>query len=159
MSKEKQNGGDDVIARNRKAFHDYEIVESWEAGIALTGTEVKSCREKTVSLSDSYARILDGGQAVLLNANIAHYKHGNRFNHEPTRERPLLMRKSETRKIALEMKQKNYTLVPLKFYFKKGRVKVELALARGKSHGDKRETLRKKQDDMEAKRAASLRRK
>lgn len=147
---------DNVIARNRKAFHDYQIVESFETGIALTGTEVKSCRAKSVSLTEAYARI-DDGQLTLVDMNIAPYVCGNVFNHEPTRPRKLLMKKKEILRLSSKTKEKGLTLIPLKLYLKRGLIKVEMGLGKGKSFGDKRETLKKRQDDMDMRRAAGHR--
>ncbi len=147
---------DNVIARNRKAFHDYFVEESFETGIALSGTEVKSCREKSVSISEAFARI-DDGQLELYDMNVSPYKCGNRFNHEPTRVRKLLMRKKEILRLSSKIKEKGLTLVPLKLYLKNGLVKVELALVKGKAHEDKRESLKRKQDEMTIRRATGRR--
>ena len=143
---------DNVIARNRKAFHDYQILESFETGIALCGTEVKSCRMKSVSINEAYAKI-DNGQLTLMDMNISPYACGNRFNHEPDRQRKLLMKKKEILKLSSKTKEKGLTLIPLKLYLKKGLVKLELGLGKGKAFEDKRETLRKRQDDMDMRRA------
>lgn len=148
---DKKDGGS-VLARNRKAFHDYEILDTLEAGIELRGTEVKSCRNGGISPVDAFVRI-EKGEAILYSLNIAPYDFGNRFNHEPRRSRRLLLHKSEILKLSGKIREKGLTIVPLKFYLKKGRVKVEIGVARGKSYGDKRETLRKKQDDLDARRA------
>jgi SsrA-binding protein len=128
------------IAENRKARHDYFIEESYEAGIALQGTEVKSCRAGRVNLRDGYAHI-ENGEIYLSNVHISPYEQGNRFNHEPLRKRRLLMHKGEILKLFGEVRQKGYTLVPLRLYFKKGRVKVEIGLARGKKAYDKRDDI------------------
>jgi len=149
----RKDPSDNTLVRNRKAFHDYQILESFEAGIQLQGTEVKSCRERSVSLNEAYADIKNG--ELFLNAmNIAPYACGNRFNHEPTRPRKLLMQKKEILRLSAKTKEKGLTLVPLKLYLKKGLVKVEMALAKGKNVADKRDTLRKKQDDMDMRRAS-----
>lgn len=147
--KEKNDGS---IAKNKKAFHDYTILECFEAGIALKGTEVKSCRKHSVSFVDSFVSI-DRGEATLYNVNISPYDCGNRFNHEPTRPRKLLLHKAEIRKLAMQTREKGNTIVPLKFYLKHGKIKVEIGIAKGKTHGDKRETLKKKQSDLETRRA------
>jgi SsrA-binding protein len=131
------------ITINRKAHHDYFIIQTYEAGIALVGTEVKSLREGKVNLVDSYATIKNG-EVWLLGVHISEYKQGNINNHNPTRDRKLLLNKSEIRKLIGKTKEKGLTLVPLRMYFKNGRVKVELALARGKKSYDKRETIAKK---------------
>ena len=149
---------DPVIARNRKAFHDYEILETCEAGIVLVGTEVKSCREHSVQLQDCFARI-ERGELLAYGIHIALYEFGNRFNHEAKRPRKLLMHKKEILRLANKVKEKGYALIPLKMYLKGMRVKVELGIARGKTFGDKRETLRRKQDDMDMRRAVASARK
>ncbi len=151
MSK-REKSEDPAIVRNRKAFHDYQILESMEAGIQLCGTEVKSCRERSVSLNEAFAKI-EGGQLTLYGMNIAPYSCGNRFNHEPARPRRLLMRRKEILKLSSRIKERGLTLVPLKLYLKKSLVKVELGVAKGKTFGDKRETLRKRQDALDTRRA------
>lgn len=129
-----------TISVNRQAFHDFSIVEKFEAGIALTGTEIKSIREGKVNLRESYAKI-DGYQVWLQNAHIARYDPGNRYNHDPLRPRRLLLHKDEIRKLKQEVEKKGLTIVPLQLYIK-GRVsKVELGLARGKKQYDKRESI------------------
>lgn len=129
-----------VVAENRKARHDYHIEETYEAGLVLQGTEVKSLRDRHCSLRDSYAEIRDG-EVYLLNSHIAAYRHGNRFNHDPTRPRKLLLHKAEIRRLASKVRVRGYTLVPLRVYFKGPRAKVELALARGKRLYDKRRDI------------------
>lgn len=143
--------GDD-LAKNKKAFHQYHILETFESGIELKGTEVKSCREHSISMADSYVKI-ENGEAWLLNVNIATYKYGNQFNHEPMRVRKLLLHKREILKLSQSINEKGNTIVPLKFYLNRGKVKVQLGVAKGKTHADKRETLKKRQDDMDARRA------
>lgn len=143
--------GDD-LAKNKKAFHQYQILDKLEAGLELKGTEVKSCREHSITMADSYVKI-ENGEAWLLNVNIAVYKHGNQFNHDPKRNRKLLLHKSEIRKLIQQIGEKGLTIVPLKFYLSRGKVKVQLGIAKGKTHADKRDTLRKRQDDMDARRA------
>jgi SsrA-binding protein len=152
MSKKSKGKKDNALVKNRKAFHDYHILESYEAGLELKGTEVKSCRASSISLADSYVKI-ENGEAFLFNVHIAVYDHGNRFNHDPKRVRRLLLHKNEILKLSQLIKEKGNTIVPLKFYMKRGKVKVEIGVAKGKSHSDKRDTLRKKQDDLEARRA------
>lgn len=142
----------DVIARNRKAYHDYEIIESMEAGIELRGTEVKSCRLRSVSLNEAYAQI-EKGELFVFGLSISPYSHGNRFNHEAVRRRRLLMHKKEILKLSGRVKEKGFSLIPLKVYLKRGRVKVELGVGRGKTYGDKRETLKKRQDDLDVRRS------
>lgn len=131
------------ITVNRKARHEYLILQSFEAGIILTGTEVKALRQGKANLVDSYAS-LDKGEVWLHSANISAYEQGNINNHEPTRTRKLLLNKSEIRKLIGKVKEKGLTLIPLRLYFKNGKVKVELAVARGKKVYDKRESIAKR---------------
>lgn len=132
-----------AVAKNRKAFHDYEIVESYEAGIVLQGTEVKSIREGRINLKDSYAHV-KGGELWLENCHISPYPQGNIYNHEPMRARKLLLHKRQISKLAGDVTRKGMTLVPLSVYFLDGRVKVEIAVARGKKSYDKREAEKRK---------------
>lgn len=143
-----------VVARNRRARHDYFIDEVYEAGIALVGTEVKSIRAGKVSLRDSYAEV-QGGEVFLQNMHISPYDKGNRFNHDPRRPRRLLLHKREIRRLLGQTTQKGYTLIPLSLYLKRGKVKVELALARGKKLYDKRRDLAKRDAQREIARAMS----
>lgn len=129
-----------VITENRKARHDYHVEETFEAGIALAGTEVKSLRAGKANLKDSFARI-DHGEMFLFNAHISPYEQGNRFNHDPLRTRKLLMHAHEIRKLIGKVQEKGLTLVPLKMYFKNGKAKVLLALAKGKKLYDKRDDM------------------
>lgn len=145
-------GQEKTVCVNRRARHDYFIEESYEAGLVLTGSEVKSLREGKANLKDSYGRILKG-EAFLLNAHISPYSAANQFNHEPTRTRKLLLRKQEIRRLAGRVQERGLTLVPLKLYFKNGRAKVELALAKGKKLYDKRETLRRRAAEREMERS------
>ncbi len=138
-----KTAGIKIAAENRKARHDYHIHETFEAGIALTGTEVKSLRAGKANLKDSYARI-DNGELMLHNMHISPYEQGNRFNHEPLRTRKLLMHRYEINKLVGQTREKGYTLTPLKLYFSKGKVKVELALTTGKKNYDKRQDLAEK---------------
>ncbi|MCA1932284.1 MAG: SsrA-binding protein SmpB [Calditerrivibrio sp.] len=135
-----------ILSQNRKAYHDYEIEETYEAGIVLTGTEVKSCKNGQVNLKDSHIRI-SNGEAFLLNAHISPYEQGNYTNHEPTRTRKLLLHKREINKLAGKSQEKGLALIPLKIYLVKNRIKVEIALAKGRKSHDKRDEIRKK--DME----------
>ena len=146
--------GDNALAMNRKAGHDYIILEKYEAGIKLCGTEVKSCRAHDIAMTDSYVKI-ENGNALLLNVHIAPYKNGGMFNHDPKRPKQLLMHKQEILKLCQQIAQKGCTVVPLGFYLKGGLIKVSLGLCKGKTVGDKRETLREKQHDMDTKRAIS----
>jgi SsrA-binding protein len=132
--------GTKTIADNRRARHDYELLERVEAGLALTGTEVKSLRDGRVQLGQAYAEIR-GGEAWLVGASIAEYAHGNITNHAPDRDRKLLLHRSEIASLGGKVREKGLTLVPTRLYFKDGRVKVELALARGKERGDKRRVI------------------
>lgn len=132
---------DTAVATNRKAYHDYFIEETVEAGIALQGTEVKSLRLGLANLTDSYA-IVKNEEMYLLNANISLYTHGNLANHEPLRTRKLLLHKAEIRKLTWKMTQKGFTLIPLKIYFTRGRAKVLIGLAKGKKFFDKRDTIK-----------------
>lgn len=140
-----------IVTTNRKAYHDYIILETYEAGIELVGTEVKSLREGKCNLKDSYATIKDG-EIFLLNVHISPYSHGTAFNHEPTRTRKLLLHRSEIDKLTGKIKERGLTLVPLKVYFKKGRAKVELGLAKGKHTYDKRKDIAKRDTERELKR-------
>src|SRR5690554_4033863 len=128
-----------MIVDNRKARHDYHILETYEAGIALKGTEVKSLRLGKVNIRDSFGQIKDG-EVFLHGLHISPYDHGNRFNHDPLRIRKLLLHRREINKLIGKIKEKGFTLVPTKLYWKNGRCKVELALAQGKKLHDKRET-------------------
>ncbi len=143
---------DPVLASNRKALHDYHVLDRYEAGIKLTGTEVKSCRDRAITMADSYVSI-NNSEAWLHNVHIAIYGQGNRYNHQPKQQRKLLLHKNEIRKLAQLLGEKGGTIVPLCFYLKEGLIKVEIAYCQGKTHGDKRETLRKRQDEMDARRA------
>ncbi len=145
-----------VIADNRKAFHDYHIIDKWEAGLALLGTEVKAIREGRVNLRDSYARI-DNGEVWLMNVHISPYSHTGYAFHEERRQRKLLLHTEEIRKLTGQVALKGLTLVPLQMYFKKGRVKVALALVKGKQEHDKRETIRKREVDRETRAAVKER--
>ncbi len=153
----KPDSGEKVIATNKKAFHDYFLLDRLEAGIALMGTEVKSSREGRVNLKDSYA-LVKGGEAFLLNCHISPYSHGNRENHDPLRMRKLLLHHKEIRKLIGKTQEKGLTIVPLRMYLKRGRIKLELAVARGKKLYDKRETERRKEIDRETRAATKSRR-
>jgi SsrA-binding protein len=143
---------DKVISTNRKARHDYHIEESYEAGIVLTGTEVKSVRNTRVNLKDSYARI-ENGEIFLYNMHISPYEPGNRFNHDPLRVRKMLMHKREIGRLTGKTQEKGYALIPLKIYLKKGLVKLELGLARGKKLYDKRRDIAERDSKREMERA------
>jgi SsrA-binding protein len=140
------------VADNRKAFHDYFILEKYEAGLVLTGTEIKSARSGKVQLRDSFADI-EGGEAWLKNAHFSPYSHGNIWNHEPTKKRKLLLHKSEIEKLFSKVREKGLTLIPLRLYLKNGRLKCELGVCKGKKLHDKREAIQARDQDMEARKA------
>lgn len=144
------------VAVNRQAFHNYEILERLEAGIVLTGTEIKSARDGHVNLKDAYG-LVKSGEVWLLNCHISPYSHGNFANHDPLRTRKLLLNRSEIRKLIGRTTEKGLTLVPLRLYLKSGRLKCELALGRGRKLHDKREVSRMKTLDKEARQAVSQR--
>ena len=145
------------IAENRKAFHDYHILETFEAGVALVGTEVKSIREGRVNLRDSYAQV-KGGEVFLYNVHIQPYSHRGYADHEPMRDRKLLLHAHEIRKLIGSTVERGMTLVPVRMYFKNGRVKVALALAKGKQAHDKRDAIRKRETERETRAALKERR-
>ena len=140
------------VAVNRQAFHNYAIIEKFEAGMVLTGTEIKSAREGRVNLKDAYG-IVKNAEIWLLNCHISPYSHGNYANHDPLRTRKLLMHRSEIKRLIGRTTERGLTLVPLKVYLKDGRLKCELALAKGRKVHDKREVARKKTIDKETKQA------
>lgn len=141
--------GEKLIASNKKAHHDYFVLQKYEAGIALTGTEVKSLRDGKANLKDSYV-IVKGGEAWLLGTHISPYTHGNLMNHDPERTRKLLLHRLEIGKMEEEIVEKGLTIVPLRLYFKAGKVKIEIAVVRGKKLYDKRETEKRKEADRES---------
>jgi SsrA-binding protein len=145
-----------IICVNRKARHDYFIEETYEAGLVLKGSEVKSLREGKANLKDSYARIVRN-EAFLLNVHISQYPAAHQFNHDPTRTRKLLLHKRQILRLGGKVAEKGLTLIPLKLYFKDGKAKVELGLARGKKLYDKRESLRKKAAQREVERSLKSR--
>jgi SsrA-binding protein len=132
-----------IIATNRQAYHNYDLLETYECGAVLTGTEVKSIRQGRIQLKDAYA-IIRNGEAWLVNAHISPYPHGGRLNHDPTRTRKLLLHKSEIMRLMGKVQEKGLTLIPTRCYLKNGRVKFEIALARGRKLHDKREAARRK---------------
>lgn len=143
------------VATNRKARYDYHVLDSFEAGIELRGTEVKAVRDGQINLAGGYAAIRDG-QIMLHSVNIAPYQFGNQFNHDPLRPRRLLLHRKEIDRLAGHLARKGSTLVPLSCYFsRRGKIKIELGLCRGKQDPDKREALRRKMSDDEARRAMS----
>ena len=144
------------VAVNRQAFHNYDILEKFEAGLVLTGTEIKSARDGQVNLKDSYG-LVKTGEIWLLNCHISPYSHGNYANHDPLRTRKLLLKRSEINRLVGRTTERGLTLVPLRMYLKNGRLKCELALAKGRKVHDKREVARKKTIDKETKQALSER--
>ena len=145
-----------LIADNRKALHDYHVLDSWEAGVALLGTEVKAIREGSVNLRDSYAR-LENGEVWLMNLHISPYSHTGYAHHDERRQRKLLLHRHEIEKLSGRVVEKGLTLVPLRMYLNKGRVKVALALVKGKQAHDKRETIRRREVDRETRAAIKAR--
>ena len=145
-----------VIATNRKAYHNYFIMEGFEAGIALTGTEIKSVREGRISLNEAYIRP-DNGELYLTGAHIARYEPGSYMSHEPTRERKLLMHRKEINILISRVQERGLTLMPIKVYLKEGKAKLEVALAKGKKLYDKREAIAERESDRELERAVKKR--
>jgi SsrA-binding protein len=143
------------VARNPKATHDYHILEKWEAGIVLTGTEVKSLRNGKASIKEAYARVRNG-EVFLEGMNITPYEQGNRYNHDPVRSRKVLLHRREIEKLIGAVEQKGLTLIALELYFRNGRAKVTLALGRGKKLHDKREDLKRRAVERETARAVSI---
>ena len=154
---EKRDQGEKLLATNRKAFHEYFVLDKLEAGIALLGTEVKSIREARINLKESYAAVKEG-EAFLFNCHVSPYTHGNRENPDPLRRRKLLLHKKEIRKLIGKTQEKGLTLVPLRVYLRRGKIKVELGVARGKKLFDKRESERRKETDRETRAAVKQRR-
>ena len=151
MSNEKTH--EKLVATNRKARHEYFIEETYEAGIALTGTEIQSVRQGRVSLGDAYAEVR-GGEVFLVNSHIAEYDYGNRLNHNPRRPRKLLLHKSEIRRLDSRVRERGYTIVPLRMYLRGGLAKLEIGLARGKKTWDKREDIAKRDAQREIERTS-----
>ncbi|MFN3740917.1 MAG: SsrA-binding protein SmpB, partial [Thermodesulfovibrionales bacterium] len=141
-----------IVAENKKAYHDYFIEETFEAGLVLLGTEVKALREGRANLKDSYV-IIKNNEAFLLNCHIGHYSHGNITNHEPLRTRKLLLHKREIERLRGKSQQRGYTIIPLKIYFRNNRAKLELGLARGKRLFEKREAIKEREAKREIARA------
>ncbi len=156
MAKTAREEAQKNIAENRKAFHDFHILETFEAGIVLVGTEVKAIREGSANLRDSFARLEDG-QVWLYNVHINPYTHRGYSSHEPTRKRKLLLHRREIRKLIGKVVEKGLTLVPTRLYFQNGHVKVALALAKGKQAHDKRETIKRREADRETRAAVKER--
>ncbi|RPJ75073.1 MAG: SsrA-binding protein SmpB [Acidobacteria bacterium] len=141
-----------IVADNRKALHDYHILETFEAGVALLGTEVKAIREGRVNLRDSYGRV-EGGEVFVFNIHISPYSHRGYADHEPLRRRKLLLHKHEIRKMVGKTAERGMTLVPLRMYFKGGRIKLSIGLAKGKKDYDRRETIKRRETDRETRAA------
>ena len=154
----KEKNDQNVIAQNKRARHDYFIEETFEAGIVLKGTEIKSMRAGRMNLKDSFARI-SNGEAYLHNAHISEYEQGNRYNHDPVRARKLLLHKKEINQLIGQTQQKGYSIVPLKVYLKNGFAKVLIGVAKGKKNYDKRETLKRQDAKREVDRALRERQK
>lgn len=153
MGKKKKSGkGSDALASNRKAFRDYHVLDKLEAGVELYGTEVKSIRQGHLRIDEAYVQVKNG-RAELHQMTVQPYEHGNIFNHAPTRPRRLLLHKQEIRRLESRISEKGLTMVALKVYLKNGKVKMQIALCKGKDTVDKRETLKKKTADLEARRA------
>lgn len=139
------------VAINKKARYEYDIVDTIETGIVLVGTEVKSVRQRRVSIQEAYAKIISG-ELYLVGMNISAYEMGNRYNHEPTRDRKLLLHKQEIKRLTGKLKERGFTMIPLKIYFKNGKVKVLMGLGRGKTKYDKRKSIQKRDLDREIQR-------
>lgn len=152
----KPDSGEKLIASNKKALHDYFVLQKMEAGMELTGTEVKSLRAGRANLKDSYV-VFKRGEAFLLGAHISPYTHGNRENHDPERTRRLLLHRREIEKLEAQVVEKGLTVVPLRLYFRGSRVKAEIAVVRGKKLYDKRETEKRREADREAAKAMKTR--
>jgi SsrA-binding protein len=155
--KKPDDDGVRVLARNRRARHDYAIEETYEAGISLVGSEVKSLRDARVALTDAYAE-LRGGEAFLVNAQIDEYPWANQFNHDPRRTRKLLLHRQELRKLTVKTDQRGYSLIPLSIYLKNGKIKVELGLGVGRKHYEKRDAKREAEAKREIEQATRRRR-
>lgn len=147
----KKQAKDNVLAQNKKARHDYNILETIEAGLVLTGTEIKSVRASRINLKDGYAQI-HNGEAWLMNVHISEYDQGNQFNHDPLRPRKLLLHKKQINELAGKTSQQGITIVPLKVYLKNGFAKVLLGIAKGKHEYDKRETIKRRDQEREIRR-------
>ena len=157
MDKTEREKAQTSIAENRKAFHDYHLLETFEAGIVLLGTEAKAIREGRVNLRDSFARVEDG-EVFLYNVNISPYSHRGYADHEPLRRRKLLLHRDEIRKLIGRTVEKGMTLVPVRLYYKNGRVKIAISLAKGKKEYDKRETIKRREADRETRAAMKSKR-
>ncbi|HLH04097.1 MAG TPA: SsrA-binding protein SmpB [Bryobacteraceae bacterium] len=145
-----------ILSDNRSAGHNYHLLERYEAGLVLTGTEVKAAKTGKIQLKESYAEVSEN-EAWLMNAHISEYSHGNQMNHPPVRKRKLLLHRSEIEKLRSETREKGLTIVPTRLYLKDGRIKVEIAIGKGKKFHDKREAIRAKEMQAEAKAAMARR--
>ena len=132
-----------IVTTNRKARFNYEVIEAYEAGVALTGTEIKSVRDGKISIGDSYC-LARNGEVIMINSHIDEYDFGNRFNHEPKRTRKLLLHKKEINRLMGKTRERGYSIIPLKAYFRRGKLKVEIALCKGKNTIDKKETIKER---------------
>src|SRR5512140_477417 len=157
MAKTEREQAQTTLADNRKAQHDYHLLETFECGVVLLGTEVKAIREGRVNLRDSYAR-LEGGEVYIYNVHISPYSHRGYADHDPLRRRKLLLHKEEIRKLIGKTVEKGMTLVPVRMYLKNGRVKIAVSLAKGKKDYDKRETIKRRETDRETRAAIKSRR-
>jgi SsrA-binding protein len=157
MTEGRKEREEPLIADNRKAGHDYHLLEQFEAGLVLVGTEVKAAREGRVNLRDAFCRF-QGAEAFLLNAHIGQYSHGGYASHDPVRSRKLLLNRAELNKLLGKTTERGLTIVPLRMYFKKGRIKLAIALAKGKKVYDKRESIRRREVDRETRAAVKTRR-
>lgn len=155
---QEQTGGIKIVAKNRKAYHDYHILDTFEAGIALTGSEIKSIRAGQVNLRDGYASIQEG-ETWLMNTHIAPYHQANRENHEPRRTRKLLLHRREINRLTGKLQEKGLTLIPLKLYLRNNKAKVELGLGQGKKQYDKRASLKEKESSRQIARSVGRRQK
>ena len=156
MAQDTKTDDREIVARNKRARHDYHILDSWEAGLVLTGTEVKSLRDGKASMVDAYALVKDG-EVFLLNLHISPYEKATHFNHDPTRTRKLLLHRKEIRRLIGAVERQGLTLIPLELYFRNGVAKVNLALGKGKKLHDKRADDRKRSDEREIARVARVR--
>ncbi len=152
MAAKEKDKDNQRLGSNRRALHDYAVIDRLEAGIELRGTEVKSARAAQLSLAGSFAKV-EEGEVILRNLNIPPYSHGNQFNHEPDRPRRLLLHRKEIRKLAVQTQQQGLTLVPLNIYLRRGLVKIDLGICKGKQSHDKRDAIRRKDADRQASRA------
>ena len=151
-AKKKDADGITPVARNKKAYHDYTVLESFEAGIELFGTEVKSCRQGKINLKDSWCSI-DKGEVFVNGMHISPYEHGNIFNRDPDRKRKLLLHRREIDRLFGTLKTQGYTLIPLSAYFRKGKLKIQVGLCKGKKNYDKRDAIARKDAEREKQRA------